>query len=132
VTLFINTLLAPASDGALGFWIRTNLDRSPADLGCEIRGTSAASSLRLLGDPDTAPVAIPRGLLGVWKLQVTLEPAVTGRANVRCTVLHDFVTRTAVTAEVVLPAGTAGFSVENVTAVLHGVTVIERDDEPTL
>jgi hypothetical protein len=132
VTLNAGAPIAPASEGMLTFWIRTNPEPSPDDLGCAIRGTTVASELRLLGATGTAPVTIPRRLLGGWKLQVTIAPGVAGRANVRCTVIHDFVTRTMVAAEVVLPPGTVGFGVDSATGILHGLTVIERDDEPAL
>jgi hypothetical protein len=132
VTLYTSAPMAPATEGALTFWIRTNLEPSPADLGCEIRGTAVESVVRLLGAPAAPPVTIPRRLFGAWKLQLTLAPGAAGRADVRCSVIHDYVTRTTVAAEVVLPPGTVGFGVDSVTAILHGLTVIERDDVPAL
>lgn len=126
--------IAPATHGSLTLWLRTNATPSVSDVGCEIRGDATESMLTLHGAGAPMSVPVARRLLGSWKLQATLEPGVSGRANVRCVALYysTMWVRATIAAEVVLPAGFAGFGVTDVTATLAGMTVLERDDAPAL
>ncbi len=127
---FYASVPAPATEGSITFWARASAAPAATDVGCEIRGDATTSELRFHG-AAVPPVAIPRRLLGQWKMYVTIEPTISGRANVRCTAIHDFATRTTIAAEVALPSGRAGFSVDG-HVIVAGVIVIERDDAPTL
>lgn len=131
VSVYASNPTAPATDASFTFWIRTGATAAATDVGCEIRGNATTSELRFHGAPST-PLSIPRRLLGQWKLFVTIEPTVTGRANVRCAASHDFMTRTAISREVSLPEGRAGVSVRDAQVSVGGLIVIERDDAPVL
>lgn len=125
-------VIAPASEAAVTLWIRTNQTPAATDVGCQIRGNGSSSALVLAGGP-VPPVAIARAVQGAWKLSATIEPSVTGRANIRC-IARSWTTTsgTSVSAEIVLPPGTVGFGIEATSTVFAGLMVIERDDAPPL
>ena len=131
VSIYAGNPIPPATDASVTFWIRAGTTAAATDVGCEIRGNDTTSELRFHG-AVSAPVTIPRRMLGQWKLFVTIEPSVSGRANVRCTASHDFVTRTVIAREVTIPAGRVGLSVRDAQVSVGGLIVIERDDAPVL
>jgi hypothetical protein len=126
-------VMSPASEAAVTLWMRTNQMPSGSDVGCELRGNGSASTLTLLGAPSPTSAPIARAFSGSWKVQVTIEPGVSGRANVRCSTRPWAGTLNGtVKAEIALPPGTLGFGVEATSSVFAGLTVIERDDAPPL
>lgn len=133
-SFYASAPIAPATHGSLTLWLRTNTTPSPSDVGCEIRGDATTSTLTLRGAATTMSVPVARRLLGSWKLQATVEPAVSGRSNVRCVALYysTMWNRATVAAEIALPAGFAGVSVADVTGTFAGLLVVERDDAPDL
>jgi hypothetical protein len=126
-------VMSPATDAAVTLWVRTNEMPAGSDVGCEVRGDGSASKLTLLGAAAPTSASIARAFAGSWKLQVTLEPGVSGRANVRCsTRAWNGAVDGTVKAAITLPPGRLGLGVEASSATFAGLTVIERDDAPAL
>ncbi len=126
---------SPATTGGTAgaiLWLRAGASAQPSDVGCQVRGTSSAATLTLLGAPSPTSAALPAGITS-WKVTATFAPSVGGRSNVRCAALPGFGdgTPVVVAAEIALPDGAAGFGVDG-TVSSGGLWILERDDLPPL
>lgn len=130
--IYAGAAIEPASEAAVTLWIRTNQTPAASDVGCQLRGNGSTSTFLIAGVPTTS-ASIAKPFQGSWKLSATIEPSVTGRANLRCTVTSwSSASGTSLRAETVLPPGTVGFGIEATGTVFAGLLIIERDDVPTL
>ncbi|HEY5920060.1 MAG TPA: hypothetical protein VIV11_00255 [Kofleriaceae bacterium] len=131
----ITTYDARISSGpsAVTLWVRTGDVASPTDVGCELRGNTTNTTLSVLGAPS-AMTTVGQPIVQAIRLRATISPlAPAGMMNLRCSVAF---TATSVVTQVggavALPAGRVGFTFEAATGAVYGLTVLERDDTPSL
>jgi len=118
-----------AGSQAFTVWLRTGLTASASDVGCRVSGDATSSELAIVhgGAPITMPLA--RGFGSAIRMRATLEPQALGM-NVRCEI--DYVAfnpldAPALSARVEIPpSGKIGFAIENTTAGIAGLTIMER------
>jgi hypothetical protein len=126
---------APATEAAITLWLRAGEVASPADVGCEVRGTTTTTTLTIVGTRPPVTQVIARPLQHVGKLRATIAAgAPPGMANVRCGVrFYSDYTSATVSGEVVLPEGRFGLGVEATTTMnFQGLMILDRDDHPAL
>jgi len=122
----------PALPTGVTFWLRTTETAAASDVGCEVRGDGASSTVRVVGGTNPSAIATVTQPINMLVLaQAVIEPGTTGRANVACTARWWSVTST-VTDAVILPPGRFGFSLENAAGYMLSLVVTERDDAPAL